>query len=106
MTYIRSIKVWHCLKYPAAVQLMELGLFPCAPVQPGLAVCLVMLEWVSTLFLHMASNVWAWTDTTEIMLNCQGHNFQTGNSFCHCFSNALVHYQLLFCLVEAEMQCM
>src|SRR5260370_31561882 len=106
MTYIRSIKVWQCLKYPAAVQLMELGLFPCAPVQPGLAVCLVMLEWASTLCLHMALNIWAWTDTTEIMLNCQGYNFQSGNSFCHHFNNALVHYQLLVHLVEAEMKHM
>src|SRR5260370_35791765 len=67
MTHIQEIEIWCCLECPAAVQLLERGMFPCAPVQPGLAVSLTMLEWASTLFLHMASNVQAWADTTEIM---------------------------------------
>src|SRR5258708_36605041 len=57
MDCLKEIKVQHFLKCPAAIQLLELGLFPCAPVQPGLAVSLVMLEWACTLFLHMASNM-------------------------------------------------
>src|SRR6266436_1716940 len=93
----------HCLKCPATVQLLELGLFPCMPVWPGLAVSLVMLEWACTLFLHMASNVQAWADTVEIMLKCQGYLFRKSHSFCHRFNNALVHYQMLIRLVEAEM---
>src|SRR6266436_5657666 len=103
MDRLEEIKVQHCLKHPATIQLLELGLFPCTPVWPGLAVSLVMLEWVCTLFLHMASNVQAWADTVEIMLKCQGYLFRKSHSFCHRFNNALVHYQMLIRLVEAEM---
>ena len=103
MDRLEEIKVQHCLKRPAAVQLLELGLFPCAPVRPGLAVSLVMLEWACTLFLHMASNVQAWADTVEIMLKRQGYSFRKSHSFRRRFNNALVHYQMLIRLVEAEM---
>src|SRR5258707_6368905 len=71
MDHLKEIKVQHCLKCPTTIQLLlKLGLFPCVPVQPGLAVSLVMLEWVCMLFLHMALNVQAWADTVEIMLKC------------------------------------
>src|SRR5260221_10815180 len=103
MDHLEEIKVQHCLKHPAAIQLLKLGLFPCMPVWPGLAVSLVMLEWACTLFLHMVSNVQAWADTVEIMLKCQGYSFRKSHSF-HCrLNNALVHYQMLIQLVEAEM---
>src|SRR5258708_1974215 len=76
MDHLKEIKVQHCLKCPTTVQLLELGLFPCAPVWPGLAVSLVMLEWACMLFLHMALNVQAWADTVEIMLKHQGYSFR------------------------------
>src|SRR5258707_1838885 len=104
--YGLSQGVQHCLKHPAAIQLLELGLFPCTPVWPGLAVSLVMLEWVCTLFLHMALNMQAWADTVEIMLKHQGYSFRKSHSFCHHFNNVLVHYQMLIRLVEAEMTWM
>src|SRR5260370_34374437 len=95
MDRLEEIKVQHCLKCPTTIQLLELGLFPCMPVWPGLAVSLVMLEWACTLCLHMASNMQAWADTVEIMLKCQGYSFRKSHSFhCH-FNNALIHYQLL-----------
>ena len=47
-----------------------------------------MLEWAATLFLHMAPNVQAWTDTVEIMLKQQGYVFESSNSFRHRFNNA------------------
>src|SRR5258708_4836845 len=103
MDHLKEIKVQHCLKHPAAIQLLELGLFPCVPVQPGLAVSLVMLDLACMLFLHMASNVQAWADTVEIMLKHQGYSFRKSHSFCCHFNNALVHYQMLIQLVEAEM---
>src|SRR5258705_13999313 len=68
MDCLEEIKVQHCLKCPAAIQLLKLGLFPCTPVWPGLAVSLVMLEWWGTLFLNMPLNIQAWADTVEIML--------------------------------------
>src|SRR5258708_6978852 len=103
MDHLKEIKVQHCLKCPATIQLLELGLFPCMPVRPGLAVSLVMLEWVCTLFLYMVLNMQAWADTVEIMLKHQGYLFRKSHSFCCCFNNALVHYQMLIQLVEAEM---
>src|SRR5260370_1731352 len=103
MDHLNEIKVQHCLKCPATIQLLELGLFPCMPVRPGLAVSLVMLEWACMLFLHMALNVQAWADTVEIMLKHQGYSFRKSHSFCCRFNNALVHYQMLIRLVEAEM---
>src|SRR5258708_8577152 len=103
MDHLEEIKVQHCLKCPTTIQLLELGLFPCVPVQPGLAVSLVMLEWACMLFLHMVSNVQAWADTVEIMLKCQGYSFRKSHSFHHCFNNVLIHYQMLILLVEAEM---
>src|SRR5260370_5451735 len=95
MDCLKEIKVQHCQKHPTAVQFLKLGLFPCAPVWPGLAVSLVMLEWACTLFLHLASNVHAWADTVEIMLKHQGYSFKKLHSFCHHFNNVLVHYQML-----------
>src|SRR5260370_2823150 len=106
MDHLEEIKVQHCLKRPTAVQLLELGLFPCVPVRPGLAVSLVMLEWACTLFLHMVSNMQAWADTVEIMLKHQGYLFRKSHSFHHHFNNVLVHYQMLIRLVEAEMTWM
>src|SRR5258708_32047324 len=103
MDHLEEIKVQHCLKCPATIQLLKLGLFPCMPVWPGLAVSLVMLEWVCTLFLHMALNMQAWADTVEIMLKCQGYSFRKSHSFRHRFNNVLIHYQMLIRLVEAEM---
>src|SRR5260221_889722 len=49
-----------------------------------------MLEWATTLFLHMAPNVHAWTTTTEIMLKREGYAFDTSDSLCCCFNNALM----------------
>src|SRR5260221_724268 len=106
MDHLEEIKVQHCLKHPAAIQLLKLGLFPCMPVWPGLAVSLVMLEWACTLFLHMVSNMQAWADTVEIMLKHQGYSFRKSHSFCHHFNNALIHNQMLIRLVEVSCSIM
>src|SRR5258705_10872601 len=84
-------------------QLVQCGLFPCAPLTPPLAIDIVMFEWATTLFLHMAPNVCAWTMTTEIMLKQEGYAFDTSDSLRHRFNNALMHYQMLIRLVDAEM---
>ena len=54
----------------------------------------------------MASNVQAWADTVEIMPKHQGYSFRKSHSFHHHFNNALIHYQMLIQLVEAEMTWM
>ncbi|KAF8321010.1 uncharacterized protein EI90DRAFT_2939014, partial [Cantharellus anzutake] len=103
MSWLEKRQIRHCEEQTLTVQLVECGLFPCAPVRPELAVSMVMLDWASTLFLHMAPNIRAWTTTAEIMLQREGHHFETASSFRRRFSNSLVHYQLLIRLVDAEM---
>src|SRR5260370_5400065 len=106
MTHIEMLKVEHCLKLPITVQLVNKGLFPCAPVQPGLTVNMVMLDWAATLFQYMAPNIWAWMTMVEIMLQHEGYHLKTANSF-HCrFNNVLVHYQLLIRIIDTEVNCM
>src|SRR6266850_1626747 len=67
---------------------------------------MVMLDWAATLFQYMALNIWAWTMMAEIMLQHEGYHFKTANSFHRCFNNALVHYQLLIRIVDAEVNRM
>src|SRR5260370_17812125 len=69
MDHLKEIKVQHCLKRPATIQLLELGLFPCMPVWPALAVNLVLLEWACMLFLHMVLTIQAWAVLSAILLN-------------------------------------
>src|SRR5260370_11828288 len=106
MTHIKMLKVEHCSKLLITVQLVNKGLFPCAPVRPRLAVSMVMLDWAATLFQYMAPNIWAWMTMAEIMLQHEGYHFKTANSFHHRFSNALVHYQLLIRIIDAEVNRM
>ena len=67
---------------------------------------MVMLDWAATLFQYMAPNIWAWTMMAEIMLQHEGYHSKTANSFCHHFSNALVHYQLLIRIIDTKVNCM
>jgi CxC1 like cysteine cluster associated with KDZ transposases len=48
---------------PAALQLVECGLFPCAPLYPTLAVKMDLLDLVSILFMVKALNITGWSDT-------------------------------------------
>src|SRR5260370_3810916 len=67
---------------------------------------MVMLGWAATLFQYMALNIWAWMTMAEIMLQCEGYHFKTANLFHCCFSNALVHYQLLIRIIDTKVNCM
>lgn len=66
-----------CACRAAPIQLIERGLFPCAPVLPTLAVCLNMLEFVSELFVNLAPNERAWVATLEAYLRARGFLFKT-----------------------------
>lgn len=57
-----------CTCKSPALQLLERGLFPCAPVYPSLAVDLNMLEFVNELFVNAAPNTTAWCETLESFL--------------------------------------
>ncbi|KAF8868724.1 hypothetical protein CPB84DRAFT_1818988 [Gymnopilus junonius] len=69
------------IKKEPALQLLSLGLFPCAPLQPTLAVDLNMLDLVQQLFLNSAPNVTAWSETLEGFLSAQKFKLTTRVKF-------------------------
>jgi hypothetical protein len=103
MEQLEDVVLDVCACRSAAVQILERGFFPCAPLYPTLAVSLHMLEFVAALFLHTAPNERAWAATVVGYLKARGYEFATGDSFRRRFSNALAYYQVLVRLVNAEM---
>ncbi|KAF9514343.1 hypothetical protein BS47DRAFT_1295269 [Hydnum rufescens UP504] len=81
MEQLENIVLEVCLCRTAGIQLIECGLFPCAPLCPSLAVSLDMLEFVASLFLNMAPNERAWGATVVEYLRARGHEFAMGDSF-------------------------
>ncbi|KAL1697862.1 hypothetical protein EV121DRAFT_274803, partial [Schizophyllum commune] len=68
MTQVERIKLVACDCRPAAVQLVEIGLFPCAPYRPNLAVDINVLDFVRILFVNISPNVRAWCKASEEFL--------------------------------------
>ncbi|KAF9504217.1 hypothetical protein BS47DRAFT_1308549 [Hydnum rufescens UP504] len=62
-----------------------------------------VLEFASELFVHMGPNEQAWAATMMKYLKARGHEFATADSLCRRFANALLHYQVLVHLINAEM---
>ncbi|KII82805.1 hypothetical protein PLICRDRAFT_120248, partial [Plicaturopsis crispa FD-325 SS-3] len=89
---IEKIELTVCVCKPAALQLLNRGLFPCAPRAPSLAVDLRLLEFVKTLFVRMAPNATAWCDALESFLHGRGYKLETRNSIRRRFSNSLLWY--------------
>ncbi|KAF8833999.1 hypothetical protein BDN67DRAFT_985641, partial [Paxillus ammoniavirescens] len=52
-----------------------MGLFPCAPVAPSLAVDLRVLQFVKTLFMQQTPNMTAWCEAVEVFLAGRGYTF-------------------------------
>ncbi|KAF8324764.1 uncharacterized protein EI90DRAFT_2877346, partial [Cantharellus anzutake] len=92
-----------CSTRPAPVQLVELGMFPCAPYRPSLAVSIDMLEWVSLFFKFTTPNNRAWAATMQTILQNRGFHFDAKDSLRRRFANALKYYQSLVSLVQAEL---
>lgn len=65
----------------APLHLMRMGLFPCAPVRPTLAVDLNMLDYVTELFVRSPPNITAWCDTLEAFLGNRRYKVATRVSF-------------------------
>jgi hypothetical protein len=62
-----------CECYPASVQLVEMGYFPCAPVRPTLAFDINLLEFVTIASHHMAPNVTGWSSSLQEFLSLRGY---------------------------------
>ncbi|KAG6906265.1 hypothetical protein DXG01_014926 [Tephrocybe rancida] len=84
-----------CPCLPAPRQLIQHGCFALAPLEPTLAVDFKVLDFVSTLLLHVAPNNTGWTDTVETFLAKQGYKLAAEGSLRKRFGNALVWYNVL-----------
>ncbi|KAG6849074.1 hypothetical protein H0H93_011490 [Arthromyces matolae] len=93
--FLEEIVVQICECSPAAYQLIKRGCFPSAPREPTLAVDFKVLDFVSTLFIHIAPNNTAWCKTIETFLSKQGYKLTTEGSMRKRFGNALIWYNVL-----------
>ncbi|KAG2068987.1 hypothetical protein BDR04DRAFT_1129041 [Suillus decipiens] len=92
---LSEINIIVCPCFPAPLQLLHHGLFPCAPVAPSLAVDLHVLEFVCLLFICQSPNHTAWCNAVETFLDGMGYKLTSMHSL-HCrFSNAFHWYQVL-----------
>ncbi|KAJ6574166.1 hypothetical protein B0H19DRAFT_856491, partial [Mycena capillaripes] len=91
-TSIEDMDVSVCDCRLAAVTLLRGGAFPCAPLQPSLAVDLRVLEFAFKLFLNVAPNHTALSTTLETILNTMGYQLNHQNTLRRRFGNALTWY--------------
>ncbi|KAJ7071743.1 hypothetical protein B0H15DRAFT_793346 [Mycena belliarum] len=89
---VEDLQMRICACSPAAVQLMQFGAFPCAPILPSLAVDLRVLEFARNLFLQVAPNNTAFSTTLERCLGGMGFQLQHQNSLRRRFGNCLLWY--------------
>ncbi|KAJ7727054.1 hypothetical protein B0H16DRAFT_1331768 [Mycena metata] len=89
---IEDINLRACKCAPLSVQLVQGGLFGCAPVAPSLAVDMRVLEFARNLFLHVAPNNTAFCATLEGVLAAMGFQLEHQNSLRRRFGNTLMWY--------------
>ncbi|KAJ8095882.1 hypothetical protein PM082_022781 [Marasmius tenuissimus] len=87
--------VCRCTDKRAAIQLLQRGLFPCAPLQPTLAVDMKLLDLVTRLFLRVSPNQTAWSSTLEDFIAARGYRLQGEDPLRRRFANALQWYNAL-----------
>ncbi|KAJ6526360.1 hypothetical protein B0H19DRAFT_1275721 [Mycena capillaripes] len=98
---IKDVELYICDCARVPVQLMEIGVFGCAPVMPTLAVDLRVLEFTMNLFLQISPNNTAFTITLECVLVNMGfqlnhqNSLRRGSSSSSCGADATI--SLAFC---------
>jgi hypothetical protein len=75
--FIELETVQLCTCKEPALQLLSMGLFPCAPLLPSLAVDLQMLDFAQGLFMNGAPNTTAWCETLEGFLGTRNFKLKT-----------------------------
>ncbi|KDR79080.1 hypothetical protein GALMADRAFT_136978 [Galerina marginata CBS 339.88] len=88
-------KISLCTCTDPALQLLNQGLFPCAPLEPTLAVDLNVLDFARSLFANAAPNTTAWCETLEGFLSSKNFKLTTRDSLRGRFGNALLWYATL-----------
>ncbi|KAF7334360.1 hypothetical protein MSAN_02375400 [Mycena sanguinolenta] len=99
---IKDVDLTICECTPAAVQLMRLGAFGCAPLLPSLAVDLRVLEFAMNLFLQISPNNTAFSMTLERVLANMGFQLDHQNSLRRRFGNCLMWYTHLRNLLKKK----
>ncbi|KAL1758364.1 hypothetical protein FB107DRAFT_192597, partial [Schizophyllum commune] len=84
----------------AAVQLVEIGLFPCAPYRPNLAVDINILDFVRILFVNISPNVRAWCKASEEFLLSRHQKLNYSDNMRKRFGAALLWYTHLHAQVS------
>lgn len=74
-------KITLCTCTSPALQLLSHGLFPCAPLEPSLAVDLNVLDFAKELFVNAAPNTTAWCETLEGFLSSRRFKLKTRVGF-------------------------
>ncbi|KAG1744082.1 uncharacterized protein EDB91DRAFT_1246963 [Suillus paluster] len=97
---LSEINIIVCPCFPAPLQLLRRGLFPCAPVAPSLAVDLHVLEFVHLLFIRQSPNHTVWCDAVETYLDGMGYKLTLMHSLHHRFANAFHWYRVLTILAR------
>ncbi|KAL1743158.1 hypothetical protein HDZ31DRAFT_41608, partial [Schizophyllum fasciatum] len=92
---VSRVQVYACRCRPAATQLVEVGLFPCAPYRPSLAIEINFLDFARILFLQISPNVTAWCKATEAFLIARSHKLQYTDSLRKRFGYALLWFTYL-----------
>ncbi|KAI6016833.1 hypothetical protein BKA83DRAFT_4059403 [Pisolithus microcarpus] len=92
---LRHVDLTVCPCAPAALQLLWIGYFPCAPLGPTLAVSLQLLSLVRQLFMRMPPNTSAWCESFEAYLAGMGYKVDTKEGIRRRFSNAYHWYCIL-----------
>ncbi|KAL0059175.1 hypothetical protein AAF712_014098 [Marasmius tenuissimus] len=95
--------VCHCPDKRAAIQLLQRGLFPCAPLHPTLAVDMKLLDLVTKLFLRVPPNQTAWSSALEDFIAARGYRLQGEDPLRRRFANALQWYNALQFRCEAHL---
>ncbi|KAL1658173.1 hypothetical protein GGF50DRAFT_131861 [Schizophyllum commune] len=76
--------------------LVEIGLFPCAPYRPNLAVDINVLDFVRILFVNISPNVRAWCKASEEFLLSRNQKLNYSDNMRKRFGAALLWYTHLY----------
>nr|GAT53357.1 predicted protein [Mycena chlorophos] len=87
-----TLRICACKSRTAPAQLLRVGLFPCSPCNPTLAVDIQLLDFVRHLYLRIAPNNMAFCCALESTLGDRGLKFFQGEQLRIRFNNAFQWY--------------
>ncbi|KAJ7729056.1 hypothetical protein B0H16DRAFT_1734416 [Mycena metata] len=101
-TDMEDVTIMPCMCRPAAQQLLQRGAFACAPVRPGLAVDVRLLEFTMKLFVRIALNKSAMVGALQQHLEALGFKLPSDDSMRRQFSSSLEWYSYMRHRAEAK----